>query len=182
MLSSCKRQSERKKTPQGRTVERYSIVFVHLCVFMIYSNIKVVKILGEPDQKYTVRKAKWHWKRWKNEDLTIVAGIPSNSFNVFQEGKIKVHQHILLKERNLISTTFKSEFVQIGSENKQKVDAGTDMATTWFAFSWKEQLLWWHGLHYRSLGALGWFSLNSMLSSPVLQEKWSSSVLSQVMG
>lgn len=83
-----------------------------------------------------------HWKRGKNEDVTTVAVIPSNNFNVFQE----VHQYVLLKERDLISATLKFEFVLIESENKQKVDPETDLATPRFAPSWKEQLLWWPGL------------------------------------
>lgn len=83
-----------------------------------------------------------HWKRETNEALTIVAGTPSKNFNVFQEGKIKVHQHGLLKEKDLISTALKFEFVQIGSENKQKVDPGSDMATVRFVLSWRVPLLW----------------------------------------
>lgn len=66
--------------------------------------------IGEPDQKNTqLEKQNYTGREEKNGDLTTVAGIPSNNFNVFQKGKIKVHQHVLLKKRNSISTTVISQ-------------------------------------------------------------------------
>lgn len=47
---------------------------------MIYSNIKVVKILGEPVQKNMQFEKQNYTGRGKNEDFAIVAGIFRKNF------------------------------------------------------------------------------------------------------